>query len=259
MRIHWPFLRIIGLTGGVGTGKTTVSAIFRDSFGVRVISADAISRHVMRPGRPAYRHILKHFGEEYTLPSGHLDRRKLAKLIQTDREAHAKLQQCTNVYILLSICNQILYHFFHGARYVVLDAPLLLETRLRLLINPVIVVWAPPDVQVRRLVERDGSQITDDQARKRVESQLHIDMKTNLADYVIRNDVDSVENAHQEVHRILTEITKSSRRAGHSVLGALILNGALALFFVLAMVGSGWAMRGILFTVWALVMLMLWM
>ncbi len=255
--VFGPFMHIIGLTGGVATGKSTISAIFRDSYSVRVISADAVSRHVMRPGKPAYKQIIKNFGEEYTLPSGHLDRKKLAQLVQKDTQARQKLQSCTNVYVLVSIVQQVLYHFFHGTRFVILDAPLLLETKLNFLINPVIVVYAPPEVQVQRLMARDPS-ITTDQARDRVESQLHIDMKANLADYVIRNDSDSIEQAQEEVGRVLTEIMDPSWTRTHSFLWAAIINGAMTAMFVLMMYNTGWAMRAALFVLWAFVMLLLW-
>ncbi|KAF5903973.1 dephospho-CoA kinase domain-containing protein, partial [Clarias magur] len=119
---------LVGLTGGIASGKSTVSSQLRE-FGCPVIDADAVARKVVEPQTRAYRLLVQYFGREVLLENGEIDRQKLGQIIFSDPEKRRMLNSITHPEIHRAMLKQILCYFIRGYRYVILDVPLLFETR----------------------------------------------------------------------------------------------------------------------------------
>ena len=143
---------VIGLTGGIASGKSTVSNRFKE-LGVPVIDADVIAFQALKKGSPAYARVLRAFQEfpEIVLPDGDINRPHLRKLVFSDKALNRKLKQCTHWVIGIEILKQVLSHgLWRGSDVVVLDAPLLFESRANLLCKHVIAVHCEEDTQISR-------------------------------------------------------------------------------------------------------------
>ena len=150
-------LHVIGLTGGVGTGKSSVSRVWRDQRRATIVDADVIAREVVQQGKPAYRDIVARFGDAVLLSSGELNRDALGKLVFSDAAARRAVNAATHPRIARAMLTTVLWQRVVLGRRVVLDAPLLLESgALRRLCHPVVVVFCEHDVEVQRVVARDG-------------------------------------------------------------------------------------------------------
>jgi dephospho-CoA kinase len=197
---------LVGLTGGIGSGKSTVSAMLAER-GAEIIDADRIAREVVLPGTPAWCKIRDHFGPEVLLADGHIDRAALAGKVFADPAKLALLNQITHPEIFARIADRL--EELHGRDVVVvLDAALLLETGLAQRVDMVMVTHSPKELRVERLVARGfGSQ----QAEARMVSQLSEDERLARADLVIDNSgsledlVEQVDDAWQELRRRLAE------------------------------------------------------
>lgn len=186
---------LVGLTGGIASGKSTVSAMLRE-LGCPVIDADLIARQVVQPHCPAYRLIVKHFGRDILLESGEIDREKLGALIFTNPEKNRLLSTITHPEIQKAMIKQVLQHFVLGHRYVILDVPLLFETRrLTRFLKHTVVVYCDPDTQLSRLMERDSR--SQDQAVLRIAAQMPLEEKVALANHVIDNSGSQEDTCRQ--------------------------------------------------------------
>jgi dephospho-CoA kinase len=179
-----PFL-LVGLTGSIATGKSTVSRIFAH-LGARVIDADLLSREVVMPGQPAYVRIVEEFGPQVVQEDGSLDRKALGAIVFADPARRKRLEEITHPAIglrqqrILSVLDE---ESFEGV--VLWDAALLFESGGVAKMDRVVVVFADPDTEGRRLIERDG--LSEADARTRIASQMPIAEKAKLADHVIDN------------------------------------------------------------------------
>ncbi|SAM06886.1 hypothetical protein [Absidia glauca] len=133
-------MKLVGLTGGIASGKSTVSRLLQEQQ-VPIIDADKIAREVVEPGRRANRQIREHFGDEVFLPDGHLDRPKLGDIIFTDPSKRKILNACVHPAVRLEMLKQVLYHWLSGAKVVVLDVPLLFESKLDRFVGTTVVVY----------------------------------------------------------------------------------------------------------------------
>jgi len=133
-------MKIIGLTGGIATGKTTVSREF-SSFGIPIIDADLIARQVVSPGLPALKKIISEFGSSILEKDGSLNRAKLASIMFSSDNARKRLNRCTHFYIKLEILKQVLNAFLTFQSLVFLDIPLLFESGLDQWVHSTIVVY----------------------------------------------------------------------------------------------------------------------
>ncbi len=176
--------RIVGITGGLGSGKTTVCDFLRQGR-APVISADEISRCLMRPGHPIYDRTVEEFGADVLDADGQLDRRLLGERVFSDAEARRRLNEITHPAIVDEMWRQVSRAKGQGAQVVVLDVPLLYEAGLEAMCDEVWVVWCRPEQQVRRVVQRDG--LSEDEARRRLEAQMPLEQKVQRADRVIDN------------------------------------------------------------------------
>ncbi|MHC9532469.1 dephospho-CoA kinase [Dellaglioa sp. L3N] len=175
---------ILGLTGGIATGKSTVSHIFKEE-NVPVIDADVIARQVVEPGSKTIKRISQTFGEEYVTVDGRLNRKKLGKLVFSNKKALEKLNNIMHPIIRKEILAQIQIQKKSDSKLVVLDMPLLFEQNYQLLCDAVMVAFVPENVQIKRLINRDS--LTFDEAQSRIKAQWSIQKKKELADFVIDN------------------------------------------------------------------------
>ncbi|KRK46429.1 dephospho-CoA kinase [Dellaglioa algida] len=175
---------ILGLTGGIATGKSTVSHIFKNS-NVPVIDADIIARQVVEPKSETLKMIINEFGEKYLMENGALNRKKLGKLVFNDGAALEKLNGVIHPAIRKEILTQIQFQKKLGSPVIVLDMPLLFEQNYQIICDAVMVVFVPETTQLKRLINRDG--LTSDEAQLRIKAQWPIQKKKDLADFVIDN------------------------------------------------------------------------
>lgn len=177
-------MRLIGLTGGIATGKSTVATELT-ARGAAVIDADLLAREVVEPGRPALDDIVEMFGPEMLLPDGSLDRPRLAALVFADEHARHDLERITHPRVRDLMMRRIGEAIAADAELVVAEVPLLFETRSVDLYEGVMVVYTPPEVQVARVMARD--RIDEQAARQRLAAQMPIDEKRDRATWVIDN------------------------------------------------------------------------
>ena len=189
-----PFL-LAGLTGGIATGKSTVSGMFTH-LGCRVTDADQLAREVVAPGQPAHTAIVKEFGAEMLQSDGYLDRKRLGAVVFSDPERRKRLEAITHPAIRTR-WDRILrvYEEEAFAGIVFWDAALLYETGGARLMEKVVVVFTDPETHLGRPVARDGC--TEAEARARIASQLPVAEKAKLADYVVDNSGPRPETERQ--------------------------------------------------------------
>ena len=178
-------MRIIAITGGIGSGKTTVAALYR-SLGVKSIDADAISRALTAPGGEALAPIRQAFGDVVFLEDGTLNRAALGRMVFADREALTKLNAAIHPLITDRITTELKALEAAGEPIALLDVPLLFESGMDRLADAVICATAPEEVRIRRVCERDG--LTREQALRRIRSQNPAETTEKLADYVLSTD-----------------------------------------------------------------------
>jgi dephospho-CoA kinase len=205
---------LVGLTGGIATGKSTVSAMFAH-LGARIIDADLLAREVVAPGQRAHAEIVQAFGPEVLQDDGYLDRKRLGAIIFADADKRKRLEQITHPAIrarqqrILSVYEE---EAFEGV--VIWDAALLLESGSATGMDRVVVVFADPATELSRLMARDG--LGEEEARRRIASQMPVAEKAKLAEYVIDNSGSRAETEHQvrEVYRALLRDREAARGAG---------------------------------------------
>lgn len=192
---------IIGLTGSIATGKSTVSLMF-DEFDIPVIDADKVARQVVVPGEKAYNEIVQTFGKEILREDQTLDRAKLGSIVFEDDYKRKTLNNIIHPEIRKKMLHDRNELVKQGANTVVLDIPLLYESKLTHFVDKVIVVYADPDVQLKRLMARNG--YTEEEARQRIESQMPASEKAKLADAVIDNNGKKSET-YEQLAKIIKE------------------------------------------------------
>lgn len=185
----------IGLTGGIATGKSTVSSMLIRK-GALLVDADVIAREVMLPGHPVLAEVAAYFGQDVIQANGQLDRKKLGEIVFNDDKKRLALNGITHPAIRHEIRKQMAdYEAAYPDRLVVVDIPLLYESELQSLFEKVMVVYVPREKQLRRLMDRD--EITEERAEARLNSQMDIEQKKNIADYVIDNSGTLAETSQQ--------------------------------------------------------------
>lgn len=187
---------ILGLTGSIATGKSTVAKLFL-SAGIPVVDADLGARAVVLPGAPGLADIIEHFGEAYLLSDGTLDRKRLGALIFSDREKRKELDVLLKERINDWIQAEKERYISEGHNLIVLDIPLLYEGGYEDSCDAVMVVYVPEELQVQRLMSRNH--LDADEAARRMQSQLSIEKKKELADFVIDNS-GTIEETKKQVN-----------------------------------------------------------
>lgn len=194
-------MHIIALTGGIGCGKSTAAEVLR-GLGAGVVDADAISRRLTAPGGAALPEIRAEFGDEVFFGDGTLNRKALAAAVFPNDTG--RLNAILHPLIRSEMERQTETFRSEGKTAVVLDVPLLFEANMQSMAEKIICVTAPRPLQIRRLALRDG--LTADEAEARISSQMPVEEKAALSDYVISTDRPAQETA-QAVCAVYREIT----------------------------------------------------
>lgn len=189
---------IIGLTGQTGSGKTTVCRIFREN-GFAVINADMVSRFVVEKGKPCLAELAEIFGDEIILPDGQLDRRKLGKIVFSDKSKLEILNSICYPYITGEILERIRILAEENRKLILLDAPTLFESRADDFCDIIISVISRKELRIERIMERDN--ISYDDAVKRINSQHDEKFFIDNSDFIIKNnkDIDNLNSIAREV------------------------------------------------------------
>ena len=188
---------IIGLTGGIGSGKTAVSDIFEE-LGIGVVDADLASRVVVEKGRPSLEEIAKHFGQGILTEAGELDRAKLREIIFNSDEEKNWLESLLHPVIAKQIQEELKAS---SSPYTILVSPLLLETNQKDFCNKVLVVDVPVETQIERTLKRDD--VSLEQVQSIIKAQISRDKRLELADEVIVNDksLEDLQLAVSKLHQ----------------------------------------------------------
>ena len=196
-------MKLIGLTGGAGSGKSTVASILRD-LGAVVLDADVAAHTVYEPGSLGFDLIEAEFGPDY-IRDGKVDRARLGELVFSDADARARLSAIVHPLVREWMAAQTANALMRGAAVVVQDVPLLFESGLENLYSDVVLVYVPEETQVRRLVEGRG--LSEDRARAIVATQMPIEEKRGRAQHVIDNS-GSRDETQRQVEAIWSEISR---------------------------------------------------
>ncbi|MGI6344474.1 MAG: dephospho-CoA kinase [Bacillota bacterium] len=198
----------IGLTGGIASGKSTVSAMLQE-LGAFVVDSDQLAREVVLPGQPAYRQIVHEFGSDILQPDGEIDRRRLGQLIFADAERRRRLNEITHPAVIRRI-EEIVNTLEESGHQqpVILDIPLLIEANLQHLVDQVWLVTVRPDTQLKRLMERNG--YGESEAQRRIAAQMPLEEKAQYADRIIDNE-DSLAETRAQVERLWAEVTRKCK------------------------------------------------
>jgi dephospho-CoA kinase len=195
---------VIGLTGGIASGKSTVARML-EQIGGAVVDADQLAREIVAPGQPALGELVARFGAAILTPEGELDRKRLAAIAFSDRNARADLNRITHPRIAAASQRAIAAWADAGANVVFYEAALLVENRAHLGLAGLIVVAAEEDTQLARLVTRDGLSPPD--ARARLAAQAPLAEKLAAATWIIAND-GSLDGLQAEVDRVRSELER---------------------------------------------------
>jgi len=198
--------KLIGITGGIATGKSTVANILLKK-GYSLIDADKIAREVVEVGKPAYIKIVEEFGENILMKDGSLNRKALGKIIFSKKEAREKLNSITHPYIFNSIKEKIEV-LSKDNPIIFIDIPLLFEEYSSLIqhgisFDEIWLVYVDKDTQIDRQMKRDN--ITRDEAIRKIQAQMDIDEKKKKASKIIdnRGDISSLE---KQIDKLLVEL-----------------------------------------------------
>jgi len=199
---------IVGLTGSIATGKSTVSNMFAE-LGAVIIDADKIVRQVQSPDQPAWRDIVKEFGEDILLPNRELDRAKLGAIVFGNSEKRKMLNEIVHPRV-----REERDRFTGSAlavnpdALVIWDIPLLIETGIYKEVEKTIVIYVDPATQLKRLLERD--ELTEEAAKSRIAAQMPIEEKKQYADFLIDNR-GTIEETRAQVTSIWEQLTGRAR------------------------------------------------
>lgn len=196
-------MKLVGLTGGIASGKSTVAKIL-ESLGAAIIDADALSREVVEPDQDAWKDIVASFGAEIVQADRTLDRTKLRTIIFNNPEARKKLESIIHPRVRALAENRISERAAAGYAVIVYEVPLLFEGNLHEWLRPVILVSCDIAAQRSRLQKRD--RLSAAEAQKHIDAQMSLEEKRRLADYVIENN-GSLEDLERQVRAILAKIT----------------------------------------------------
>ena len=180
-------MKIIGLTGGIGTGKSTVSAYLAQK-GCKIIDADLISHQMTEAGSPCLAEIKDAFGEDVFLRDGNLDRKKVGRLVFADAEKKKTLEQIITRRVIEKTLRILQDCRAQQEALVVLDAPLLFECGMQRYTDETWLVVCRTETRLRRIAARDG--LAEEDIQKRIANQMSTEQKEKLADYIIDNSRD---------------------------------------------------------------------
>ncbi|MDD3631301.1 MAG: dephospho-CoA kinase [Candidatus Caldatribacteriota bacterium] len=204
---------IVGLTGGIVSGKSTVARMFRQ-LGADIIDADNIARAIVQPGEKAWKNIVHYFGKEILKDNQEINRKELARIVFADKEKLEKLNKITHPEIVAIIKNKIeemRSKDSSDGTICIIEVPLLFEANLEGMMDKIIVVYLNREEQIKRLLIRNS--LTQEEAINRIDSQIPMEKKLKKADYVIDNGASlghtriQVKQIWQELRQLLARST----------------------------------------------------
>ena len=198
----------IGLTGGIASGKSTVSDMLRQ-LGAWIVDADKLARKVVEPGQPAWQDIVAIFGEGILLHDGHLNRKAVGDMIFGDERMRQQLEAITHPRIRQAASEQLKEAALRDLSIVVLDVPLLIEVGWTDMVDTIWVVYVNSQVQIERLMARDG--LDREQAIARIASQMRLQDKLQYANVVIDNS-NSLEETRQQVLAAWSDLAQDGKK-----------------------------------------------
>lgn len=207
--------RVVGLTGGIGSGKSSVASLLR-ALGALLIDADAIVHELQGPGSPLLGEMVREFGPGILDANGALARETLGQIVFADAEKRARLGAIVHPRVGVEMARRLEAARARHVPLVVLDVPLLLEGRAGasgLPYEAVIVVWAPESVQLERQMRRDGRD--RDESLRRIRAQMPLDEKRRLADHVIDNS-GSLEDTERQVRALYRQLVAEAPTEVHA-------------------------------------------
>ncbi|WP_047153169.1 dephospho-CoA kinase [Aneurinibacillus tyrosinisolvens] len=193
---------IIGLTGGIACGKTTVARLLAER-GARIIDADIIAREVVRPGEDAWSLIIKRFGQDILLGNEEINRVKLGGIVFSNEQARLDLNAIVHPAVRRRMKQLAEEAQAEGVPLIVLDIPLLYESKLEHMTEQVVVVYCKEDVQLARLMQRNG--FTREEALRRIQAQMPLEEKIKRADYTINNN-GTLTDTERQVDELIEQL-----------------------------------------------------
>jgi dephospho-CoA kinase len=200
-------VKLVGLTGGIASGKSTVATMLRE-LGAKIINADDLARAIVQPGKEAWKEIVAAFGTEVLRPDRAIDREKLRTTIFQDATARKRLDSITHPRIRALAQARAQELAAKGAAIVIYEAPLLFEKEAHLWLRPVILVACDDFLQRRRLKARD--RLNDAEIEQHIKAQMPLSEKRALADFVIENNGD-LEDLKKQVKEVWTKLADSKQ------------------------------------------------
>ena len=200
---------IVALTGGIGSGKSTVARMFKDE-GAHLIDFDYLARLVVEPDKPAWREITDYFGPKILSYDRTLNRSALAKIIFSDDKSRKILESFTHPRIFEE--RDILIKAIKEkdpSSIVIIDFPLLFELGLNKKFDKVILVYVKIDIQLKRIIKRDG--LEKEEVERRLDAQILIEEKRSFSDYIINNE-GSLNNTRDQVRNIINELKELAKK-----------------------------------------------
>ncbi|MFP3916821.1 dephospho-CoA kinase [Lysinibacillus telephonicus] len=190
---------IIGLTGSIASGKSTVANMLKEH-GLPIVDADLVARLVVEPGTPTLKKIVAVFGEDILTEDGAMNRQKVGSIIFHDEEKRKALNAIIHPAIRQEMLRQRDEYLENGEKTVVMDIPLLFESKLQHFVEKILVVTVTEQTQLKRLMERN--QLSEEEAKARISSQLPLKVKEQGADAVIYNN-GTIEETKEQLEKIL--------------------------------------------------------
>ncbi|UOF92667.1 dephospho-CoA kinase [Fodinisporobacter ferrooxydans] len=201
---------IVGLTGGIASGKSTVSHMFR-KLGAHIVDADVMARRVVEKGRPALQEIVHAFGPGILLEDGTLNRTKLGEIVFREEQSRKRLNEIVHPRVREEVqADTTTFLQSHPDGIVIHDIPLLFESKLEHTVQAVIVVYVSEEVQRKRLMERNN--LTAEEANRRIAAQMPLREKVQRADYKIDNE-GTLEQTERQANQIWNLLQKQGRRS----------------------------------------------
>jgi len=192
---------IVGLTGGIVSGKSTVASMFRD-LGAKIIDADKLGHSVILPNKPAWKKIVKIFGKDILQNDLTIDREKLGKIVFANQTLLKKLNEITHPEITKLIKKEINLaknKTYNQEKVLIIDAALIYEAKINRFMDKIIIVYIDEDEQIKRLIKRNN--LSKEEALQRIGSQMPMKEKVKMADYVIDNS-SSLNKTREQVKKI---------------------------------------------------------